>query len=342
MAGCMARYGCDSGRAQSGELSSSRSPRRRGARVTPTAVCLLVLLAPDRPVSAEQAQAAAEIPFFSLDQGHVDIRWDRGASPGVDATVVLEGPSVKLVWTGAQKPSGPSSKGPPPGPAQAVRQASPFPVTVGRIFVERGTLLFVDRATPDQVLLRVHDFEMTVENFSTRRERSKGLPTLVTARGRIGRNGSLALFVTLDSWTSRLNFSGRAQILGLQLDEVAGLVEQRVGVVPTKGTFSVFMQFSVQDDRLTGGVRPILSNAKVSPEEQGALDHLKAWFVQGALDLLSRDVGGEQRLATVVPLKGSIAQPKAGVWSAVVGVIERAFFQAIDVGYRKLPPEKGS
>lgn len=277
---------------------------------------------------------------FGLAEGHAAVRWELGEHGRLTASTTLHHPVLRLERSEAAPDDAKPSPEPPPGVGEAVREAAPLPVAFGPLNVIDGELRWID-GDGAQPSLRVHDMAMSIENFSTDRARSGGLPMLITGRGRIGREGRCALFVTVNPWTDDLDFSGRVQIIGLQLEELAGFVQQRTEVRPTSGSLAVFVQFSVHDGRIEGGIRPILTNAEVTAEDSSWLSELEDWVVSAAVELFSRDVGSRERLAATIPLEGPLQDPRAPLWTALWTVIENAFFDAVNAGFGDLRPEAG-
>jgi hypothetical protein len=250
--------------------------------------------------------------------------------------MMLHHPLLRLERSRAAPDQTPGSS-PPPSVGEAAREVAPLPVAVDRLNIVDGELHWVAGERPEQAL-RIHDMAVSIENFSTDRGRSAGLPMLITGRGRIGREGRCALFVSVNPWTDDLNFAGRLQVVGLQLEELAGFVQQRTDVRPTSGSLAVFLQFSVHDGRLEGGLRPIVTNAEVAAEDSGLLSKLEDWVVSAAIELFSRDMGSRERLAATIPLAGPLQDPRAPLWTALWTVIENAFLDAIETGFGHLRP----
>src|SRR5690606_34636882 len=216
--------------------------------------------------------------------------WNRDDS-GIEAgTLRLYGPKVRIV-----RESGLAARErePPPRTGEIERKNLPISLTLHQIEIHDGTVVIVDETVPGKEILVVRELEISIENFSTQRRGSGGLPVLVTARGRVGKSGWIAAFATVNPWTGTLDFAGRAQLVGLSLTEVNPLLEQRVDLRVEQGQVAVFVEFSVENGRITGGAKPMLTNVDVAPADPGVLDRMKAWFAGGAFALLSN--GAEPR-----------------------------------------------
>jgi len=298
---------------------------------------LACLLAGARADAAPPAET--QVPWFEAQGGRIELTWVRGARPKLEATATLEKPVFRLVRQQDVTPEPKQPKRPPPGAGEAVRAVSPLPLEVDRLAIHGGTIWFVDVAEPEHVRLRIDELEVTIENFSTSRSGSAGLPTLIAMRGRVGSTGEMSAFVTLDPWTGQLDLAGRAQVVGLQLADIAGLVERPTDLRLVEGTATVFMEFSIHENQITGEVKPFITGAELTVPGGAPIDEIKGWVARGAIELLGRDVRGEERVATEVPIEGKLIQPDVGVVDAILELIGNAFLAGLQAGFAGLAPE---
>lgn len=298
----------------------------------------------EAPSKEGEKKAPVVAPLIELRHGQIDVMWQRtGANQRLEAALILREPVLRVLRQREQtqqEQSKPPAK-PPPGTGEVVREEMPLPFEANRIAIHDMRIVFVDETVPGTEVLAIYELDLMVENFSTRRGASQGLPTLVTGRGRIGNEGRVALFVTLNPWTRKPDFAGRAQVTGLALEDLAGFVEDTIDLVPVGGSLAAFAEFSINEGRIRGGVKPILSNAEVAPADPGVVDQVKNWLVQTAIDLFSDDVPQRQAVVAVVPLSGRIDDPNAQIWDTLVSVLENAFVEAIAAGFKSVPPSPG-
>jgi hypothetical protein len=284
---------------------------------------------------ARAQETGIELPLIELERGRAELTWERRARGRLTATVTLVGPTLRAVRH-PDPTAGPPPRRPPDIDV-VVRRAVPWPTEVDRLAIRDASIVFVDRTVPGGEVLRIHDLDVLVENFSTNRAASDGLPMLVTARGRIGRAGRIVLYATVNPWTPRLDFAGRAQITGLELADLRGFVEEQAGVAAA-GTFTAFVELSVQEGRISGTVRPFLIGVEIAPgTDPGLADRVRAWFAQLAVDVLTDDAAGREAVATDVEIRGELTDPDVGLWSAFVGVLTNAFVEALSAGFADLP-----
>lgn len=212
------------------------------------------------------------------------------------------------------------------------------PVKVARIEVVDGELTFAAGEGKGNPTIWLHDFEIVAQNLASRKDLGEGRPATVMARGKLQRTATVDMFVTLDPWNKGLNFSGRASMRGLGGSDINGLLAAKSDMVLKQGTIDMFSEFDVRQGVLSGGVKPVLKNIEVRSADDGLWNRLKAWVVDGSLDLLSDDVPGRDAVATVVPLSGRIDAPQAQLTPTIIGVIRNAFVVGLRSGFSHLPP----
>jgi hypothetical protein len=201
-----------------------------------------------------------------------------------------------------------------------------------------GQVAFIDATEPKEPALWLHDFDASIENLATRVGLSHGQPTLLTARGVVNKTGALTMFVTADPLSKSLAFAGRAAVEHLALSDLGNFITTKAGLGVQQGTIDLFAEFAAHDGHITGGVKPILKNAKVKAAKPDFGDELKAVFADTALDLVSNRTEEGKEVATVMPIKGDITAPKPQLWPTVFGVVRNAFVLGLAGGFSGLPP----
>jgi hypothetical protein len=98
-----------------------------------------------------------------------------------------------------------------------------------------------------------------------------------------------------------------------------------------------YSELAIKDGQITAYVKPLFRDMKVYDQRQ---DREKTLFRK----LYEKLVGGVARLlenrsrqevATVTPITGTTANPKASTWEIVVNLFENAFFKAILPGFEE-------
>jgi hypothetical protein len=178
-----------------------------------------------------------------------------------------------------------------------------------------------------------------VENIATRAALAEGRPTTVSMTGALQRSGKMSFFLSADPWEKGLNFAGRFELRGLRTAELYAPIEAATKLQAPEGTVDLFVEFVAKDGHITGGIKPVLKNVKIEPADSGLGDRLKAWLADKALDIVSDRVPDRNAVATVIPIKGRVENPKAQIMPTVLGIIRNAFVAGLSSGFARLPPE---
>lgn len=212
------------------------------------------------------------------------------------------------------------------------------PLEVDHIDVLGGQVSFVDVSRKERPELWLHDLELSVENLTTRVHLTEGRPVLFTASASVANGGTLSVFITVDPFEKGLTFSGRVAMLGLQTSDLYRFIEPATNLQAPEGTIDMFIEFDCRNGELTGGVKPVLKNVAVRPDDKGPFTVFKAWVADLTVKLLSDRVPGRNAVVTVLPIKGSLNGPDVQVWPAIFGVMRNAFVEGLTSGFAHLPP----
>jgi hypothetical protein len=283
--------------------------------------------------------AVAQPALFELDQGNVDFGLTLAGQGRVRGTATLRSPTLRVSAGGLGKSEG---KDPEP-PKKPGKQGSAFPLDVDRLIVHKGTIVFVGPGGRE--LIRIHGLELDVQNFTTRRAAS-GTSTLITANGRIGKAGQIALKVTADPSKALPTFSGQAEITGLGLDELGALVDKRFNLQLLSGKFALNLDFNVDEGRINGTAKPALAGVGIGGVGLGELGKppgggtTNTGILGGFGDLTSRIpkevrdaipgqvTGKDGGFSATIPIRGSLKDPQAALWTSLSEVLRTSITQA--------------
>jgi hypothetical protein len=215
------------------------------------------------------------------------------------------------------------------------------PLDVDHIDILDGQVAFVDTSRPERPELWMHELQLSVENLTDRVRLTEGRPVLLTASATLAHSGAVSILITADPFEKGLTFSGRAAIVGLETSELYRFIEPATKLQAPEGTIDIFVEFDCRNGQLTGGVKPVLKNVKVRPDDKGFFTALKAWVTDLAIKLFSDRVANRNAVVTVIPIKGTLTGPGVELWPAIFGVMRNAFIEGLTSGYAYLPPKTG-
>src|SRR5581483_2446430 len=185
--------------------------------------------------------------------------------------------------------------------------------------------------------LWLHDFDATVENVATRESLMKGLPVLVTVRGKLQSSGTLSVFLTVDPFDKGLTFAGSAELKKMQLADLHQFTSIKGLTIP-EGQLDLFASITCKRGDLTGGVKPILTNLKVKSADSSLGNKLKALLADVAVKLFSDRVPGRNAVAAVVPIRGDLKNVQFQTTPAIMAVLRNAFVEGLSASLTNVPP----
>lgn len=213
-----------------------------------------------------------------------------------------------------------------------------IPLRADRIEVRDSELTLYDAKDPNLPSLWVSDLQLVIENIVTRRKLDQNVPLNLTLRAVVAKTGTLKAMATADLLEDKPAFTGQAQLSNLQLQSLWEWTEAKAGI-GASGTLNVFVNFNSAKGKLSGDAKVIIDNPKVTDATGKVSDKLKAGVANLAIKILSNDEKGKERIATVVPVKGSLENPSPQVWPSILGVIRNAFVDAVNWGFEDLPQQ---
>lgn len=212
------------------------------------------------------------------------------------------------------------------------------PLDVDHIDILDGEVAFVDTSRPERPELWLHDLQLSIENLTNRVRLTEGRPVLLTTGATLGHSGVVSILITADPFEKGLTFSGRAAIVGLQTSELYRFIEPATNLHAPEGTIDLFVEFDCRNGELTGGVKPVLKNVKIRPDDKHFFSVLKAWATDLAIKLFSDRVPDRNAVTTVIPIKGTLTGANVDLWPAIFGVMRNAFVEGLTSGFAHLPP----
>jgi len=270
-------------------------------------------------------------PLVYAERVRAEILWRKLLERSLVARTRIDGPKVTIARAHERK-----AKEAGPSLGEQLRQMSPL--TIDRVEVRDGEVLWAESPAKDAPRIWLHDIEAAVENFATRPALAKGRPTILTLSAIVQKSGRLTTFVSADPFAKALTFAGRASIERLDLRDLYAFLAEKANMQARKGTFDLFAEFEAKNGTLTGGVKPVLKNVDFAPTDKGLVDKLKAWLADKAVELASDRVPGRNAVATVIPIRGTLDNPHAQLMPAVLGVIRNAFVVGLTSGFSYVPP----
>jgi hypothetical protein len=250
-------------------------------------------------------------PTFYAGRLTATLRWS-SLLHGVFAGKV-DGEHVKLVLE-EPKPG-------PDTPLPSLSELIPVPAVIERAQLRDVQVLYAWVRKQGWPMIWAHQIEATLENLSSR----PGLveePTVVSARGLIGRKGTVWFTVAARPWAERLTFAGSAGAEGFDPSQLNAYLSPKKDIALTPGGYSMRMRFRCEDGRLSGSIDPQLVDTEIrSDGDVGSA--LKSFFGKVALAASGPTEG--TRSSGVIAVRDDLTDPKLQLAPRLEKVIENGF-----------------
>lgn len=209
------------------------------------------------------------------------------------------------------------------------------PFRVDRLELADAEVTLIDATDPKQPRIWLNDIEFVAENIANRDELDQRAPLMLTGRATVQKTGVLKLLVVADLLDEKPAFTGQAQLIGLNLESLYQWAAAKAGLSP-HGSVNVFVNFNSAKGALGGDVKVLARNVRVDPLEGKFSNAMKAAAANAAFNILKDEEKGQQ-VGTTLPIRGSLVEPDAQLWPAVIGVLRNAFVDSLNWGFGSLP-----
>jgi hypothetical protein len=219
--------------------------------------------------------------------------------------------------------------------AAKVTQQPVAEVRADRIVIDKSRLGYRDETTNPPYRVYVADTHAEVHDFTNVEHRDGEKPGRAAAQGTFMESGPTRVDATFEPRKNHTDFAVKLAVDDTDATRLNDLWRAYGGFDVERGTFAVYSEVSVKDDRLDGYVKTILKDIDVlGPDEQkGLREKLYEGLVGGVATILKNKP--RDQLATEVSLSGPLENPNSNTLEIVLGVIRNGFFKAILPGFKR-------
>lgn len=266
------------------------------------------------------------VPFFASELVDFSIQWRALFDGALVGEVAFERPQINLV-------AGPSKASQQTGAGVDWRETVEdlFPVKINRVEVRDGSLHFRDFHSDPKVDVYLHHLDLVAENLTNSRELSADRVAQVTLRATPMNAGLLRARVSLDPFAERPDFDLDAEVTGADLTQWNDFLRAYAHFDVQKGGFALYTELLAQEGRFDGYVKPFIKDVDVlrfaeERKEQGLLASLWEGVVGVAAEVFEDQP--HDRVATRIPIKGTVEDPRVGFWTTLGNVVRNAFIES--------------
>jgi hypothetical protein len=219
----------------------------------------------------------------------------------------------------------------------AAREASrsKMQLSLDQLKLTRCTLGLVNESARHPYRVFISDAGLVLSNLSN--QLSQGAISKAELMGKFMGSGATKLTASMRPDKKGQDINLKVKIEDTRLTDMDDLLYAYGNFEATAGTFSIYSELHIQDDKISGYVKPFFKDMKVGdrPEDKDkTFSHkMHETMVSVAAKILERRP--QKYVATKVDILGSLKNPHTSTWQIIVRLIGNAFFNAIPPGLEK-------
>jgi len=264
-------------------------------------------------------------PFLQIRRAHLALEWSAIFKGRLVGKVALDEPVVNILTTEsiAKEPSKDSW-------TKTVKAL--MPMTINRLEVSNGRFDYRDLEKKPNTDLHIEKMQLTALNLANVQKAADPLPSKVDLTGISIGDGKLKMDAKVNVLKDIPDFDLGMQLTGANLLSLNGFFEANAKMDIESGGIDIFSKMKLKDGEMDGYVKPFIKDLKVLDVKKdikkkgGVLRVVK----KAVVGLFAEAVTNPKtkKIATVIPIKGNVKDPKTSGWSTFVGILKNAFVQA--------------
>jgi hypothetical protein len=264
-------------------------------------------------------------PFLYIERSDLSIQWGPLFKGRLVGKITCDRPVVNILATESLH------KEPSKDTWTATLKAL-MPITVNLLTVNDGRFAYYDFEKKPAHGWHLDNLHLTATNLANVQKKGDRLPSDVNLSGIAIGGGGLKLHAKTNMLKEMPDFDGGIQLTDIDLLSLNPMLEADVKFDVERGKLDLFTKLSVMNGEIAGYLKPFIKDLKVLNVKK---DMKKGGPIRVAKKAVVGLVAGilknhkTKKIATVVPLQGSLKNPKTSPWQTFLGVLGNAFVRAL-------------
>jgi uncharacterized protein involved in outer membrane biogenesis len=264
-------------------------------------------------------------PFLEVYRADLSLEWRSLFKGRLVGKVILDRPVVNILTTEeiSKEPSKDSW-------TKTVKAL--MPMTINKLQVNVGSFAYRDLNKKPPTDLHIDRMQLTALNLANVQKAADPLPSQVHLTGTSIGEGHLKLDMKVNVLKDIPDFDMGMELTAANLLSLNGFFEANAKMDIERGSIDIFSNLKMKDGEMDGYVKPFIKDLKVLDvkkdiRKKGGVVRVVKKAVVG---LFAKAVTNPKtkKIATVIPIKGSVKDPKTSGWATFVGVLKNAFIHA--------------
>ncbi len=271
-----------------------------------------------------KADSSIYVPFFSSHRIDLSVQWSALFEGSIVGEIDLINPELYFV---ASNDTSQAQYGEDVDWTKPIKEL--IPLKINRLEVHEGTIYFKNFDNEPKIDLYLTELELKATNLTNATSENKSLPSELTASGysigggQLNVSGGLNILKKIPDVDIDMNFEG------VDLTALNDFLKVYAKMDAEKGTFNLYSEIVIDDGQLTGYVKPLIRDLELVSWQDDKNQPLQLiWESVAGVVLEIFENQKKDQLATKVPMKGDLSNPKTKVFPAIWNILSNAFVQA--------------
>lgn len=260
------------------------------------------------------------VPFLDFKSSDLSIQWGALFRGRIVGDVTLNAPTINFA-TGS---SGGKQTGGETDWTVPIKEL--MPLDINFVEINNGTIAYKDFSTTPEVDLSIYDLNARLTNLRNIEDKNAALPSALTASGTSVGKGNLRIDGNLNILKRIPDFALKAKLESVSLPAMNSYAKAFAGIDFTKGNLNIYSDLDIKDGRISGFVKPLVTDIGLIDNTDGPISVLWESIVSVVLTIFTNH--SEDQFATTVPLAGNLDNPETKFWPTLGGIFRNAFVQA--------------
>ncbi len=265
-----------------------------------------------------------EVPFAKIPQMDLTLQWNALLHGRAVGEVLMHEPVLNFVRSESDESS---QLGTGVNWPEQIRNLFPFRLNL--VEVTNGLVTFQAPGIQANDVLTMRDTHLALRNLTNVQHKNEDASAEIDLEGRIMGNAPVKLSGKIDPNAETPTFDIDLSLEAAKLVDVNPWLRRFLKVDAAAGSFSMYSELAAAKGHFEGYVKPFLEHPKLtSAKEETQGPFQKAWAALVSLAAKIFENRQEKEVATKIPVRGDIEDPKAGILPAIVNLARNAFVAA--------------
>jgi hypothetical protein len=268
------------------------------------------------------------VPFFSASEIDISVEWSALFDGDIVAEIEVHRPVLNFVQGPTEKTS---QTEPGDNWTETVRDLAPF--KINRFAISDGSVHYREFHSDPKVNIYARNIRAVARNLTNAEDLSGSLVATFEGKALAMSSGAFSIKGKYNPYTKQPTFEVDAALDRLNVKQLNSFLKAYANVDAERGKISIDTEIAASKGRFRGYVKPFVDDLQIldwDKESEGFLGKIWEGVVEVAGEILEDQ--DKDRIATRVPLRGSIDDPEADIWSTIGGLLKNAFLEALRRG----------